>query len=359
MDKIRWKKGIACGGFFLLLVGLTLWLVLKDQDPAQLQAVLGQVRLPWLLAGLGAMVVYFLCEAGNLQRGLALFGSPAPYRACLGYGVTGFFFSAVTPSASGGEPMQLYAMYRDGHAPAPGALALLTEFLSFQMAAVTLAGLGFFLHRQQILALDPGVRLCFLVGAGLNLAVAGVLASAMFSNRVLPALWRGLMVPARRLFPRKVPRWEQWWQGQWEDLCRCRQSLRENRGQLGKLFLTSLLQLTAYHSVPFWICLAFGLSGQTLWSVVGLQAVLFLSVSSLPLPGAVGITEGGFLLLYQTVFPAAVLPGAMLLSRAVSFYLVLLCCGLGLAAGFLRGSWRALRPGQPLATPGERVPAEP
>ena len=35
-------------------------------------------------------------------------------------------------------------------------------------------------------------------------------------------------------------------------------------------------------------------------SGVGLQAVLFLSVSSLPLPGAVGLTEGGFLLLYQT-----------------------------------------------------------
>lgn len=359
MDKRRWKKCLLCGGFFLLLVGLTLWLVLKDQDLAQLQAALGQVCLPWLLAGIGAMGLYFLCEAANLQRGLALFGSAASYRSCLRYGVTGFFFSAVTPSASGGEPMQLYAMYRDGHAPAPGALALLTEFLSFQMAAVTLACLGFFLHQQQILSLAPGVRLCFLVGAGLNLAVAGVLATAVLSRSVLPALWRGLMVPARRLFPRKVPRWEQWWQDQWADLCRCRQGLRENRGQLGKLFLTSLLQLIAYHSVPFWIYLAFGLSGQTLWSVVGLQAVLFLSVSSLPLPGAVGITEGGFLLLYQTVFPAAILPGAMLLSRAVSFYLVLLCCGLGVAAGFLRGSWRARKPGKPLPVQNRRVPAKP
>ena len=60
----------------------------------------------------------------------------------------------------------------------------------------------------------------------------------------------------------------------------------------GKMFLTSLLQLTAYHSVPFWVYLAFGLNGQSAIAVVGLQAVLFLSVSSLPLPGAVGLTEG-------------------------------------------------------------------
>ena len=33
------------------------------------------------------------------------------------------------------------------------------------------------------------------------------------------------------------------------------------------------------------VYLAFGLSGQSAIAVVGLQAVLFLSVSSLPLPG--------------------------------------------------------------------------
>ena len=87
--------------------------------------------------------------------------------------------------------------------------------------------------------------------------------------------------------------------------------------------------------------------------MVGLQAVLFLSVSSLPLPGAVGLTEVGFLLLYQTVFPAAILPSAMLLSRTVSFYLILLCCGLVIASRFLRGSWQALAPQKPLAVRGE------
>ena len=78
--------------------------------------------------------------------------------------------------------------------------------------------------------------------------------------------------------------------------------------------------------------------------MIALQAVLFLSVSSLPLPGAVGLSEGGFLLLYQTVFPAAVLPGAMLLSRSVSFYLFLLLIGVFLAFRFLRLAWQAPLP---------------
>ena len=150
------------------------------------------------------MVVFFLCEAKNIQRGLSLFGSPAPYRSCLLYAVTGFFFSSVTPSASGGQPMQLYAMYRDGHSPAHGALALLLEFFSFQLAAVTLGVGGFLLHKSQLLAMPRGVLLCFLVGAVLNLVVVFLLAGAVISPRLLPALGRGLMVPASRFFPRRA-----------------------------------------------------------------------------------------------------------------------------------------------------------
>ena len=242
MHKFRWKKGLACGGLFLLLVGITLWLVLKDQNPAQLWTAVKQVRLPLLGVGLGCMAVYFCCEAKNIQTGLSLFGSPAPYRACLFYAVNGFFFSAVTPSASGGQPMQLYAMYRDGHAPAPGVLALLTDFFSFQMAAVTLAVLGCFLHWQQLISLERGVLLCFFVGTALNLVVVAILCIAVFSSRVLPALWKGIMVPARRLFPQRVPAWNQWWEQQWADLCQCRQCYPTKKKQQGKMFLTSLHQ---------------------------------------------------------------------------------------------------------------------
>lgn len=152
------------------------------------------------------------------------------------------------------------------------------------------------------------------------------------------------MVPARRFFPRRAPALEAWGKSQWQDMRQCIQCCKDHKKQLGTMFLTSLVQLLAYHSIPFWVFLAFGLSGQTLWSMIALQAVLFLSVSSLPLPGAVGLSEGGFLLLYQTVFPAAVLPGAMLLSRSVSFYLFLLLTGVFLAFRFLRLAWQAPLP---------------
>lgn len=78
--------------------------------------------------------------------------------------------------------MQLYAMYRDGHAPAPGALALLTDFFSFQLARFFGPVLVFFLHHAQLIRLGNGVWLCFAFGAVLNLLVVVALCGAVFSS---------------------------------------------------------------------------------------------------------------------------------------------------------------------------------
>lgn len=330
------KKGALYGLLFLLLAGGALFLLLRGQDPHQLARALGQASPPWLLAGVGCMGVYFVCEAKNIQQAFAIFGAPAPLGACLRYAMAGFFFSSVTPSASGGQPAQLYLMCRDGQGAASGALALLTCFFSFQVGSVVLAGLGIALHGKTLLSLHRGLLVCFLAGVLLNLFVVFLLCAAVFSRRLLPALGRRLRVPAARLFPGRLPGWEAWAAKQWADLRQCTACFRQHKGTLAAMLARSLLQLAAYHSVPFWVYRSFGLAGEGLLTMILLQALLFFSVSSLPLPGAVGLTEGGFLLLYRALFPAALLPSAMVLSRGVSFYLVLLVSGLFLSVTWVR-----------------------
>ena len=58
---------------------------------------------------------------------------------------------------------------------------------------------------------------------------------------------------------------------------------------------------------------------------------LYLSVSILPLPGTVGVNETGFSLLYNPIIAKNYVDSAMLLSRGISFYLIVLLTGLILA----------------------------
>lgn len=51
MNKLHWKKGIACGGMFLALLGLTFYILLSDQDPGQAMDRAGSGGM--VLAGCG------------------------------------------------------------------------------------------------------------------------------------------------------------------------------------------------------------------------------------------------------------------------------------------------------------------
>ena len=89
----------------------------------------------------------------------------------------------------------------------------------------------------------------------------------------------------------------------------------------------NLVQLTALFLVPFVVYKAFGLSGHGAMELVGAQALLTLATSSLPLPGAVGATEGGFVTLFALFFGTSLVTPAVLVSRGISFYAFLLLSG--------------------------------
>ena len=95
-------------------------------------------------------------------------------------------------------------------------------------------------------------------------------------------------------------------------------------GLFPALLALCVLQLTALFAVPFVVALAFGLNETPVWVFLGTQALLTLAVSSLPLPGAVGPAEGGFVQVFAPLFGAALVTPAMLVSRGISFYAFLL-----------------------------------
>ena len=346
--KAKIRRG---GGLFVLLAAATAWLILREYRLDEILAACSRARLAWLLAAVLMMGLFFLCEAVNLGRGLELSGSRPGKRRLLFYALTGFFFSSITPSASGGQPMQLYYMHRDGISASRGVLALMTELASFQTAAVLLAAGGaglYFCHGTAGLSggmgLPSGMGLTggmglsdstgfsgcsgivwlFLAGVGLNLLILTGLLLMLFSRRAvkcfLAAAFRlpRLSAAQRRKLLGSAAAWR-----------RAAAALRKSPKTAVKLVSTSMVQLCGFCSVPWLIARSLSVEGLSLPLTAGTQAMLYVSVSSLPLPGAVGVTEGGFSVLFQGLFPSALLGCAMILSRLASFYVPLVVSGLG------------------------------
>lgn len=142
------KRLLKNGGLFVLLLVLTLYMVLKDNQIGELVSAFESAEKKYLLAGVLAMVIFICGEALNIARGLRVFHYRITPVHALKYALNGFFFSAVTPSASGGQPMQLYSMHQDNIQVSHGTLALLFELLSSEIVTAFLAVFGYLFQRE-------------------------------------------------------------------------------------------------------------------------------------------------------------------------------------------------------------------
>lgn len=326
------------GGLFLLLLALTGYIVLKDYSLSELMETVSSVKLPWLGLGVTAMGIFLLCEGMNIARCLHLFGCERiTLRHGIKYALVGFFFSSVTPSASGGQPMQLYFMHWDGVKLSHGSLALLFELLSFQTVTIGLAIAGYFYRKQVILDAMGNLRYLLLLGILLNTVVMALLVCTIFFHKTLEKPVAAVLKLITLFSRDKAQALERKLAEQLQEYQKAAVYLRQNRAIFAKTLATTFLQILAMDAVPYFVYKGFGLDVYTVTEIMALQAVLYVAVSALPLPGALGVSESGFMMLFRTLFPTAVLPGAMMISRSISFYLFVLISGIAVAIFWISG----------------------
>ena len=98
--------------FFIALIVLTFGILFKDQDMNKLFNTIKIVKTPWVVLGFFVMLLFFYMEAYNIKSILNSFGEKISIFKAYKFSLIGFFFSAITPAATGGQPMEIYYMVR-------------------------------------------------------------------------------------------------------------------------------------------------------------------------------------------------------------------------------------------------------
>ena len=337
--KKRTASLMKSGALFLVLVGITLFVLFRNQDWSEIVTSISMTKKQYLLIAFFCMCLFTFGEGCNIRRGLRLFGCEAGYLRSIKYAIVGFFFSSITPSATGGQPMQLYYMHKDCYIMAHSSLALLLELTSYQMVTILYALVGFAVKWNFLSETIGNIKYLFAIGVLLNLALLMLIGIAIFSKTLIYRLVQGVLKIGKLLSLKYLPEWEEKAQGMVKEYQGSAVYIKQHKKFMLRMLVTSFIQITALHSIPFWIYHSFGLTQYGFWDVVLLQAVMFIAVSALPLPGTVGVGESGFLILYKTLFPGIFLKSAMLLSRGISFYLFVAVTGIILVVISLRNRW--------------------
>ena len=137
------KKMIGEIAILLILMGLTFSVLLRNQDLGEVVASVFSVRKRWLIPAVLCMVVYIFCGGlciRVMQHGL---GHKMSIARCFKYSFVEFYFSAITPSSTGGQPMQLVYMKKDGYNVSESSVILVAITAMYKLSFVLLCLLLF------------------------------------------------------------------------------------------------------------------------------------------------------------------------------------------------------------------------
>lgn len=323
MGYIRKKVNYKMGRnviIFLALVFITYFFIFKDQDFNELGKTLSSVNPLFILLGFLLMLVYFLIESFNVKSVLKSLGENISIFSALRYTFIGFFFSAITPAATGGQPIEAYYMVKDKISGGNATMSLLIQLCGFQISTILLGLTCAFLYPE---LLNGALLWFFIIGIILNGFALAVMLSFIFSRKLTEKITNKILdiltfFKAKNIDLRR--------EAAFETIEKYKEGytfIKSHKDIFIKSVLRVFIQILVYYSVTYCVYRAFGLDSYSIFQIIPMQAVLYTIVSGLPLPGAVGVSETAFLVIFGSVFGTAV-RGAMLVYRGISFYLFLI-----------------------------------
>ena len=319
------RKRVLEGAFFLLVMILSFYTVFHGQNMGQIRHALSRLSPAALCAAMITALFFVSAEGMMIYYLLRSLNGHSSLGRCITYSFIGFFYSGITPSATGGQPMQLYYMSRDRNSLSESSVVLMTVALIYKLVLV-LIGIAtlIFWHGPLRVCLKEYFPL-FLLGLTLNAALVLILLAVMLApmsmKRIISGIERALVrIRVLRESGKRQDKIEQFVNGYRGAVC----FLLNHKGKVLAVCLFTLLQRVSVFVLTWIIYRGFSLEGTDALTVMLLQASVYIAVDMLPVPGAQGITEMMYRKVFSSIFTGEYLMPSLYVTRGINFYFVLL-----------------------------------
>ena len=295
----------------------------------------------------GVLVSYLFFDALGYHYFLRKQGYGVKLSFALYISLMGFYYSNITPGASGGQPMQIYYMNKKGVPIGIGTSGISMKFIANQLMTVLMASALWLWNAAFVDRQLAGARWVVVIGWLINFAAVPLILLVAFHRPLvqrIAAFSSGWDIACAWSRTRRSPRCavNTTLDSYHASVLRLSRHPRQIAIQLG----LSALSVLGLMSVVLFVYRAFGESGTPWHHLLTISFLLFLSASYTPLPGASGAQEGGFLLYYRGLFTQGTAGLALLVWRFMNYYLFLI---IGAASRLSPSCAEAQRPAPPRA----------
>lgn len=289
----------------------------------------------WIFFAFVCAFMFIYLEGFGLKCTCRFLGHDFGFGRTVLFSATDFYFSALTPSAAGGQPAALVMMISRGIPAAVSAIALLLNLVMYTVAIVVLSLICFALRPRIFIGMDTLPIIFMCVGFVVQIGFIILFLMSIFNEKLVKKLCRfGLkLCVGLRIIKDFDSHYEKLLKTieQYKD---CGILLRKEKKLLWKVFFCNFFQRVAVIMVAVCVFMAVGGAPSEVLSAFSVQTFAVLGSNAAPLPGAVGIVDYIFIDGFRGLIDDPASLG--IVSRSISFYLNTAFCGLLMLGSFIK-----------------------
>ena len=307
----------------ILIIYFTLNNILDKKSLKAILKVISNIRFYYVIIGLFLISFYFLLQGIYMKLILESFKIKIPLKKGIFYSLIEFFFSGITPSSTGGQPVQLYYMKKDKIPIKNSYITLLLNTIYFKIILVFLGIFVILLKRKFIFSNDFVYVFFFKFGFISDLIFIFICFLLLFNKNVIKKILTKLYSILNRFKKIKKENNIDKIINEYNNEIN---SLKNNKKVLLLSFIITFIQRISMFSIAYLIYRALGFNKYNYVDLLTIQVSVQLAIEILPIPGGSLLSE---MMMYD-MFSMIFLKNsevAMLLTRTFSFYIPILTSG--------------------------------
>jgi uncharacterized protein (TIRG00374 family) len=285
-----------------------------------LMSLLRDIRYGWIVTAFACMVVFWLGDAGVLHMIVRRLFKGQSFLNSVKVSMAGVFFNAITPFASGGQPVQVYIMARGGMKPGIAASIVMIKSVTYQGMLVLHSMALIMLKGSFIISRIPGFFYLYILGFLLNLFVVGLYVLFIYSNKTAGKIVMFLFNIAQRAGMKRLAKHREKLEYELAAFERGARLLKNNAYLIYNTCLMQLLRLSVFYLIPYFIMLGVKPSPVNIWDMVAAQSIITVISSFVPSPGAAGGAEGTGYIFFKIFFGTGMIIPILLIWRIITYY---------------------------------------
>ena len=246
------------------------------------------------------------------------------------YSMIEFYFSGITPSSTGGQPVQLYYMTKDNIPIRKSYITLMLNTIYFKLIMVILGILVLLINSSYVLGSALIYKVFFFIGFIFDLLIVILGFLLIFKINLVENIYNKLISFLKRfkIFGGKFKNTDTA-----EVMNRYREEIEFIKTHKKTVFLTfiiTFIQRLLLFSIIYVVYRALGYNTYSYLNLLIIQLSVQIAIEALPLPGGAGLSEGMLHHIFVMIFSIQMADIGMLLTRAFTFYVPLLLCGIAI-----------------------------